>query len=79
MRGLKVKLNLVLKFPSMILFNDEIAFQMQFYLSMQLSQTIKIKEIELIIQTAFKLCICLQIIRKFQFGVMVECLFTNWV
>ena len=63
MRGLKVKLNLVLKFPSMILFNDEIAFQMQFYLSMQLSQTIKIKEIELIIQTTFNFCISLQINR----------------
>ena len=44
---------------------------------MQHSQTIKIKEIELIIQTAFKFSICLQRNRKPQFCVMVECLFTS--
>ena len=42
---------------------------------MQLSQTLKMKEIELIIQAAFKFCICLQTNRKSQFGVMVQCLF----
>ena len=38
---------------------------------MQRSQTKKIKETELIIQAAYKSN------RKSQFGVMVECLFTN--
>ena len=44
---------------------------------MQLSQTTKIEEIELIIQAAFEFCICLQTNRKSQFGVMVECFFRN--
>ena len=57
----------------MVLFIGEIAFELSCYKSMQLSETIKMREIELILQTAFKFCICLQTNWKSQFDVMVEC------
>ena len=40
---------------------------------MELSETIKMKEIELIVQAEFKFCICQQTNRKSRFDVMVEC------
>ena len=42
---------------------------------MQRNQTIKINQIELMIQTGSTFYICLQTNRKPQFGLMVECLF----
>ena len=64
MKGLKAKLNLVLKFfPQWFCLLVKLSFN-TILLTQATCQTMKLKEIELIIQTAIKFCMFLQVNRK---------------